>query len=347
MVSPEFELQFEKRAPNIYHSATACGNEYFDPPRTFLPLRALSSCCRLGYTTLFLQFYFGSFPATVAFVDRTYPFRHRGLLMLRLPKIICLFALSFVLASTAVCCHSQQTMDNAAVLKLKTAGLSDELIVQTINASPGHFDTSTDSMIAMKQQGLSDGIIGAMVNKNANPNGPAPVVVAAAGPTLPPGVDETGVYYKNKAGTWVEFSPEIVNYKSGGVLKSIATDGIVKGDKNGHVPGKTAALSLTHPVEFLIYAPDGTAPNEYQLLRLRANSNNREFRSETGGVFHKSSGADRDRIDFTATKVGTRLYSFSLAPEIKPGEYGILPPGAISSTNAASAGKIDTFHLTE
>jgi hypothetical protein len=171
--------------------------------------------------------------------------------------------------------------------------------------------------------------------------------VAATGPTLPPGVDETGVYYKNQAGTWVEFSPEIVNYKSGGVLKSIATDGIVKGDKNGHVPGKAAAITLTHPVDILIYAPEGTAPNEYQLLRMRVNSNNREFRSETGGVFHQSSGAERDRLDFTANKIGTRLYQFSLGPEVKPGEYGILPPGAVSSTNAASAGKIDTFHLAE
>ena len=240
-----------------------------------------------------------------------------------------------------------QAMDNASIIRLSSSGLSEELIVQTIGATPGHYDTTTDGIIAMKKAGITDKEIGAMLTKNANPNGPAPVTVIAAGPTLPPGVDEVGVYYKDKNGAWVEFQPEIVNYKSGGVLKSIATDGIVKGDKNGHVPGKTAALSVSHPVDILIYAPEGTAYNEYQLLKLRQNSNNREFRSETGGVFHSSSGAERDRLDFTATKIGPRLYEFSLAPELKTGEYGILPPGAISSTNAASAGKIDTFHLVE
>jgi hypothetical protein len=257
------------------------------------------------------------------------------------------FALfTVLLALPFATARAQQSLDNDAVIKLSKSGLSEDLIVQTINASAGHYNTSTDGIIALKQAGLTDKEVGAMLNKNANPNGPAPTAFVA-GPSLPPGVDEVGVYYKNQAGTWVEFAPEIVNYKSGGVLKSLATDGIVKGDKNGHVPGKTAALNLNHPVEILIYAPEGTAPNEYQLLKLRQNSNNREFRSETGGVFHQSSGAERDRQDFTATKIAPRIYTFTLGPEYKPGEYGVLPPGAISSTNAASAGKIDTFHLVE
>jgi hypothetical protein len=251
------------------------------------------------------------------------------------------------LALAASVSIAQQVMDNDAVIKLSKSGLSEDLIVQTITASAGHYDTSTDAIIALKTAGITDKEVGAMLTKNLNPNGPAPAVVAANGSALPPGVDEVGVYYKNKNGTWVEFSPEIVNYKSGGALKHSFSYGIVKEDKNGHVPGKSAALALTHPVEILIYAPEGTAPNEYQLLALRQNSDNREFRSDTGGVFHSSTGAERDRKDFTTTKIGPRLYTLTIGPEFKPGEYGILPPGAISSTNAASAGKIDTFHLVE
>ena len=245
--------------------------------------------------------------------------------------------------------YAQQPMDNTSILKMHSAGLSDDVVIATVTSSPGHYDTSVDAMIAMKKAGLGDKVITAMVNKNSNPNGPAPMAMASGGgPALPVGVDEIGVYYKDpKTGVWVEFKPEIVNYKSGGVLKSLATDGIVKGDKNGHVPGKSAELALNHPVDILIYAPEGTAPNEYQLLKLRQNSNNREFRSETGGVFHSSGGAERDRKDFTSTKIGPRLYQVTLGPETVPGEYGILPPGSISSTNAASAGKINTFHLVE
>jgi hypothetical protein len=261
--------------------------------------------------------------------------------------VISAVALLVAFGFAPLAAHAQQTMDNDAVVKLVKSGLGEDLIVQTISASAGHYDISADAMIALKQAGVTDKELGAMVTKNAAPNGPAPAAAAPSSPALPAGVDEVGVYYKDKTGTWVEFKPEIVNYKSGGVLKSIATDGIIKGDKNGHIPGKSAALSLSSPVQILIYAPEGTAPEEYQLLKLREHSDNREFRSETGGVFHSSGGAERDRKDFTTTKIGPRLYTFTLGPENKPGEYGILPPGAISSANTASAGKIDTFHLIE
>jgi hypothetical protein len=246
----------------------------------------------------------------------------------------------------AAVCHTQQPLDNAAVLKMHTAGLSDAVIAQTIAASPGHYDTGVDAMIALKNAGVGDSVIGAMVTKNSG--GGAPLVAAASGgPILPAGVDEIGVYYKEKTGTWVEFKPEIVNFKTGGFLKTLATDGIVKGDINGHVPGKSADLKLTRSTEILLYTPEGTAPNEYQLLKLRQNSDNREFRSTTGGVIHASGGAQRDRQDFNPSKIGTRLYTFTIPMELQPGEYGILPPGSVTSTNMASGGKIDTFTLLE
>ncbi len=243
---------------------------------------------------------------------------------------------------------AQQTMDNDAILKLVKSGLGEDLIVQTITASAGHYDTDVNALISLKQAGLTDKEISAMIAKDAGPTVSAsPRVVTVAGPVLPPGVDEIGVYYKNNTGTWVEFDPEIVTFKSGGFLKSLATDGIVKPDMNGHVHGKESKLALTRPVDVLIYAPDGTAPEEYMLLKMRVNSNNREFRSVTGGVIHASTGAKRDNVAFTANKIGTRLYEFTMGPDTAPGEYGILPPGAVSSINAASGGKLFTFHITE
>ena len=261
-----------------------------------------------------------------------------------------LLSLPALLVLAAAFCSAQQVMDNDAVIKLAKSGLSEDLIVQTISASPGKYKTGTDDLIALKTAGVTDKEIGAMLTRNANPNGvPAAgaAPVAASGSALPAGVDEIGVYYKDKTGAWVQCAPEIINFKSGGVMKSVFTDGIVKGDKNGHIPGATAKLSLNHPVTMLIYTPEGTAPNEYQLLKLRANSDNREFRSETGGVFHNSTGAQRDSVTFTPTKIASRVYQVVLGPEVPPGEYGILPPGALTSSNAASAGKLYTFHLVE
>jgi hypothetical protein len=156
---------------------------------------------------------------------------------------------------------------------------------------------------------------------------------------------DVGVYIK-QAGCWQPLLPEIVNWKTGGVLKSLASAGVVKGDINGHIQGKSSRNSVHSPVELLIYAPEGTEYTEYQLIHLRENSHNREFRTVTGGVLHLSGGATRDALPFDAKRAGKRMWTISLAT-LQPGEYGFLPPGAVTSRTSASIGKMYTFRLLE
>ena len=137
-------------------------------------------------------------------------------------RAICCVALLIFCAALPL--HSQQALDNDAILKLKTAGLSDDVIVSTVTNSPGHYAVSTDDLIALKKAGISDRVLGAMIQRNAGISAAAPVTEAAGAVSMPAGVDEVGVYYKDpQSSTWTEFSPEIINYKSGGALKSIAS----------------------------------------------------------------------------------------------------------------------------
>jgi len=141
---------------------------------------------------------------------------------------------------------------------------------------------------------------------------------------------------------------ENVNWKTGGVLKSIATDGIVKGDINGHLTGPASKLHINLPATFIIYVIEGQSPGEYQLLHMHTHKDGREFRSETGGVFHKSTGAERDTIDFDTKKIAPRVYEVILPEHLPPGEYGFLPPGTMNSgKNLASSGKMYTFAIAE
>ena len=140
--------------------------------------------------------------------------------------------------------------------------------------------------------------------------------------------------------------PEVVNWKTGGVLKSVASAGIVKGDVNGHIPGAHSRNSAVSPVEALIYAPEGIAITEYQLIHLHEQPGSREFRTVTGGVMHVSGGATRDVIPFEGKKVANRTYRV-LLPSLGAGEYGFLPPGAVTSASSASIGKMYTFRLIE
>jgi hypothetical protein len=235
----------------------------------------------------------------------------------------------------------------ADIVKLSKAGLSDEVIVQKLKKNGQAFDLSSDQMIELKSAGVSDKVVAVMLDP-AKPDITLPATVGSPKPAgdLP---EELGIYSKRQdTKEWAEVMPEVINWKTGGYMKSVATYGIVKGDVNGHLQGKESKNVVTTRTEFLIVAPEGVAISEYQLLKMHQNSNNREFRSTTGGVFHASGGATRDAVQFEGKKISPRHFLIVLSGNLTPGEYGLLPPGAISSTNAAgSTGKIYSFKVLE
>ena len=247
---------------------------------------------------------------------------------------------------------SEEVLTNESIVKMFKAGLSEEVIINVVNLQPGKYSLSTDDLIALKNANVSPRVITAMMNKSqgapaASVPAPAPVETAppANFPQLP-SVAEVGVYFK-KGDTWADLQPEVVNWKTGGVLKSIGTVGIVKGDVNGHLNGSHSPNQLKTPLEFLVYTPEGVAITEYQLLRLRDQKDSREFRTVTGGVLHVSGGATRDVMMFDSKKIAPRTYVIVLS-NISGGEYGFLPPGAaVSSHASASLGKIYSFRVIE
>jgi hypothetical protein len=246
---------------------------------------------------------------------------------------------------------AQQALNNDAIIKLVKAGLSDDLIVTTINASPGSYDASANGLVALKKANVSDKVVSAIVLKAsgvtpASAQGSNPASAANAS-GLPPGIDDVGVYWKDQTGAWVPQLPEIVNFESSGKLKDIASAGIVKGDLNGRIAGSRSRLNATFPVTFAVYLPETVEITEYQLLRLHPTADAREFLSAAGGVLHTSAGATRDAIDFQPEKIAPRLYQITLQPGAGRGEYGLLAPGAANSSNKESSGKIYTVSVAE
>jgi hypothetical protein len=156
---------------------------------------------------------------------------------------------------------------------------------------------------------------------------------------------DSGVYLMEKTGGWHELEPEIVNWKTGGVMKSAMSYGIVKGDVNGHIKGGKSPNKVSSADQLIVVVPDGVSITEYQLLNLREHSNSREFRASTGGVFHQSGGSDRDGAEFDHKKIASRTYAVTLPTSLKDGEYGLLPPGAVVSRSASSIGKIYSFRI--
>ena len=260
-----------------------------------------------------------------------------------------LTSLSLVIFLGVLSAQAQQGLTNADIIKMQSAGLSESVILSSVNSQPAAYDTSADGLVALKKAGVSDAIVSAMITRNAAMKSGVATATGTTPPAAapPPGVDDVGVYYQGSDKTWHAIPAEVVNTKSGGVMKRLATDGIVKGDVNGHVEGASSATKLTTANNILIRMAEGFEPTDYVLVKLHKNSNNREFRTQTGGVFHSSAGATKDMVAFTSQKLAPHVYQLSFTSPLGPGEYGIVPPGSINTANMAAGGKIYTFSISE
>jgi hypothetical protein len=256
-------------------------------------------------------------------------------------RLLCLFALVFV--ATA----QESMLTNESVVKMVKSGLGENLIISMIQGQAGKYVLNPDELVKLKESGVSEKILAAMIAKSAGNTSAAasgPTAPTATDPDIPQGL-EVGVYYR-KGTSWEEMLPEVVNWKTGGVLKHVASAGIVKGDVNGNIQGPHSHNSLKSPVEVLVVAREGVSITEYQLIRLRENPGYREFRTVTGGVMHESGGAIRDIVPFEGKKAGKGLYKVVL-PNLGAGDYGFLPPEAVTLSKGASIGKMHTFRLIE
>lgn len=91
-------------------------------------------------------------------------------------KLVVLLAFALICPFVAA---QQAALNNDGVIKLVKAGLSDDLVVSTINASPGAYDISVNALVALKGAGVSDKVIAAMVAK-AGAAAPSPVSSGAS-----------------------------------------------------------------------------------------------------------------------------------------------------------------------
>lgn len=76
-----------------------------------------------------------------------------------------LFAL-FTLVATGFC---QESLSNESVIKMLKAGISEEVVANSIAGHAGKYLLSPDDLIALKNAGASDRVLAAMISKNAGP----------------------------------------------------------------------------------------------------------------------------------------------------------------------------------
>jgi hypothetical protein len=89
---------------------------------------------------------------------------------------------------------------NADIVKMVKAGLAENTIVLAIQNKPSSFDTSPEELIRLKEQGVSQVVLNAMLNAS----NPAPAAPAPA-PSEPPPAAQQTQSSQAPEGVWVEF----------------------------------------------------------------------------------------------------------------------------------------------
>jgi hypothetical protein len=257
-------------------------------------------------------------------------------------KFTLVLAAVLLLTAGAVFSQSNKPLTNDDVVQMVKGGFDESTTIAAIDAAQTNFDTSVQALMALKAAGVSEKVISSMLaatkkkTETAKPTAAAAAPAPAANPDVP---EDMGVYTKLK-GSLSEVYAEVVSWKSGGVGKSMLTGGFTKGHVNATVSGPKSKLQLGTPIEFVIKCAEGVTPSEYTLLKLDEKGDRREFRAVTGGVYHSSSGIEKDAIKFDFQKIAPRTYKIALAG-LKKGEYGFLPPGSgsVGGTGGGASGQ--------
>ena len=276
-----------------------------------------------------------------------------------------ILAVLFLVVCFAVA--AQQAMNNDAVIKMIKAGLSDDLIVTTIKNSPGTYDTSVNGLIALKQAGVSDKVVAAMVAKaNAPAEAPAAAPTAATStskdPNDPNSPHDPGVYIMT-AGS--DGKPQMVFIDRAGAASAHTSNllgaafsyGISKAKIKAEIPGAHAPVRTKnlHPT-FYMYFPSAdiiggfggnsviTSPSQFSLLCLDIKKDHRETEIAKMGFASAQAGVDdKKAVQFATDRIRNGVYKITPNTDLHDGEYAFIAASGTAGTATAQTVVIYDF----
>jgi len=245
------------------------------------------------------------------------------------------FLVLAILLSASVTLLAQDTLDNAAVIGLKQAGLGDTVILNKIKASKCNFDISTDALKKLKEGGLSDDVINAMIAAPA-PLAVAPSTTTATVVSSDPNVPhEPGIWLYQELGgerRMLKLKPQ-----PGGTTRGWNTKSRLV------LYGTAAVLQLAGNFSFYYYeepkqggafAPTPMTADDFTLARMevKREKNTRRLAVGKEGFFGgKSSGLDPSAyVPVKVEKVVDGVFRIEPVQTLKHGEYCFIGRGDVS-----------------
>ena len=216
-----------------------------------------------------------------------------------------------------------ETLTDNSVLKMVKAGLGEDLIITKIKTSQSQFDLSTDKIIMLKNEKVSDKIIKAMLEASAPPS--ANSALAATNPTMvsaAPLVNPfPGIPSINSSSLYVEIGGKmsemsaIMPETQYSMLKHLIPFYHGVGDVWRYISGEKSAIRLTEK-QPVFYTK--TNPSSFQLVKLAyQQAKNIRYVRSTGGVYKGS-------IPIKFTSKANGLFEIQPDKDLEPGEYAFV-----------------------
>jgi hypothetical protein len=265
----------------------------------------------------------------------------------------------FLTISTAA--QQPQPMTNADIIKMAKAGLGDQVIVASIQGSQRKdFDTSATALIALKQAGVSDTVLTAMVSARSGPVGPSsqPARAGRAG-SMPAGIYvDIGV---NGQSQLVQLEPAVISrVRTAGVFGSAVTMGIAKAKVVAELRGASAALrirqqtptfyfyfsSAANPVDnaFVGWLASASSPNEFVLLQMYKEKDRREMDVAKVNAFGSSSGVESENtVSVKIEKLSATEYRVTPTEPLGRGEFCFFYAAGAATLQSGPVAKLFDF----
>ncbi|MER3431265.1 MAG: hypothetical protein C4324_09535 [Blastocatellia bacterium] len=276
-----------------------------------------------------------------------------------------LFLIALIAFPASLRAQEDPPMTNEDVISLTKAGLAPAIIIGKIRAAKTKFDLSTDSLLKLKSAGVSDDVVAAMLEaKSGKPvsSNSVPAGDAAADPNDPLSKHNYGIYlYEEVNGQrkMTQLMPNVAaQNRIGGVFTAAVTPfGLGKVKAKANLPGRNASLQITttQPVFYfyLDVASGGlntasgipSTPNEFTLIRFGIRGDNREVTiAKVNSWGGKGGVSDEYVIGLKAEDVGNGIFRVTPAVELKKGEYAFyLVNSGNSNVNAGVGAKFFDF----
>lgn len=234
----------------------------------------------------------------------------------------------------------QPAMTNADVIDMTKAGLGEAVILAAIQqAARKAFDTSAKALVALKQAGVTDNVLRAMLGGEGAPPPVAPAGAAGVSTAtrLTPGI------YVQVASGPVPLEPTVISQvKTAGRVATVFSVRIAPTRVMAEVVGARANIRITNrePVfffnfsarqsrddvfgagPFLGWMAPASSPNEFALVQLFVESNRRELQVGKASAFATSAGVDAQRVVSTRLeRTATGACRVTVAKPLPPGEY--------------------------